>query len=140
MDEKASRKRYSLNELAVLSGLPVRTVRFYIQRGLVDRPIGEKRTAYYTQKHAEQLILIRRWSESGVSLERISELLLGGEPPIPDRGPQPGSVEIKSHLFVTDGVEMQIEPTRAGLEPEEVRALFAAVMVAYGRVKGGRKP
>ena len=65
----------SLEQLATLTGVPARTIRYYIARGLLDRPQGEKRGAYYEPRHAEQLAAIRRWQESGLSLERVAELL-----------------------------------------------------------------
>jgi DNA-binding transcriptional MerR regulator len=68
---------YSIDELAALAELPRRTVRYYIQQGLVDRPIGEKRAAYYTAVHLEQLLTIRKWQHAGLSLDRIREILAG---------------------------------------------------------------
>ena len=59
--------------------LPRRTVRYYIQEGLVDRPAGAKRGAYYTKHHVEQLMTIRTWQRAGLSLERIRELVSDGE-------------------------------------------------------------
>ena len=38
---------YPLAELVVLADLPPRTVRYYVQIGLVDRPEGETRAARY---------------------------------------------------------------------------------------------
>ena len=43
----------TLDELAALVDLPKRTVRYYIQLGLVDRPEGETRAARYGPRHAE---------------------------------------------------------------------------------------
>ena len=53
------RQTYSLQELATLVELPERTVRYYIQLGLVDRPEGETRAARYGERHLEQLLEIR---------------------------------------------------------------------------------
>ena len=36
-----------------------------------------------------------------------------------------------SHLVVADGVELTLEPTRAGLSPEAARALFTGVLALY---------
>ena len=66
---------YSLQELAALVELPERTVRYYIQLGLVDRPEGETRAARYGERHLEQLLEIRKWQRAGLSLERIRELV-----------------------------------------------------------------
>jgi len=126
---------YSLDELAALVDLPKRTIRYYVQLGLVDRPIGETRAAHYTPAHAEQLVAIRKWTASGVSLERIGELLAGAEAPAPPRARGPGTVEVWSHLVLADGVELTIEPGRAGLSPAQVRALFREVGAAYERIR-----
>ena len=127
---------YSIDELAALAELPRRTVRYYIQQGLVDRPIGEKRAAYYTALHLEQLLTIRKWQHAGLSLDRIREILAGPDatlmPPARPRGA--GTVEVWSHLVVADGVELTLEPGRAGLTPEQVRAFFRAVTQAYARI------
>jgi len=121
--------------LATLADLPRRTVRYYIQLGLVDRPVGETRAAHYLPRHLEQLLQIRKWTVAGVSLERIRELLSGEPPPVPQRPRGAGSVEVWSHLVVTDGVELTLEPSRAGLAPEEVREFFRGVLALYENIK-----
>lgn len=97
-----------------MAELPKRTVRYYIQLSLVDRPIGETRAAYYTAHHLDQLLQIRKWTQAGVSLERIAELLNGAPPPVPARPRGPGTVEVWSHLVVADGIEVTLEPGRVG--------------------------
>lgn len=129
--------RYSIDELAALAELPRRTVRYYIQQGLVDRPIGEKRAAYYTAIHLEQLLTIRKWQNAGLSLDRIREILAGSDagmlPPARPRGA--GTVEVWSHMVVTDGLEVTLEPGRAGLAPEEVREFFRGVSALYEQIR-----
>ena len=110
---------YPLADLCVLADMPVRTVRYYVQTGLVDRPEGETRAARYGVKHLEQLLLIKKWAAAGVSLDRIKELLHGEQAPVPLRPRAVGSVEVCSHLTVTDGIEIVIEPGRAGLSQDE---------------------
>ena len=123
---------FTLEEIAALSELPRRTVRYYIQAGLVDRPQGIGKGAFYTQQHVEQLLLVRKWQLAGLSLERIGEVLKqqtsGPLPPTPRRA---GTVEVWSHLVVADGVEITLEPGRAGLTPEQVRAFFRGVTQMY---------
>ena len=124
-------KTFTLDELCTLSDTPRRTVRYYIQLGLVDRPIGETRAAHYVGRHLEQLLKIRQFTDAGVSLERIREVLSGEAPPVPPRQRKPGSVQVRSHLFIADGVELQISPEDAGLTPEQVRSFVRKVMQAY---------
>jgi DNA-binding transcriptional MerR regulator len=128
-------KTFSLDEIAVLAELPRRTVRYYIQCGLIDRPQGIGKGAFYSERHVEQLLLVRKWQLAGLSLERIGELLKqpddGPLPPMPRRA---GTVEVWSHLVVADGIELTLEPGRAGLTPEQVRAFFRAVSQAYAQI------
>ncbi len=113
---------------------PKRTVRYYIQIGLVGRPTGETRAAHYSAAHLEQLIRIRKWTGAGVTLERIREILAGADAPVPPKPRQPGAVEVRSHLLVADGVELSLEPGRAGLSPGQARALFRSVLNAYNTI------
>jgi DNA-binding transcriptional MerR regulator len=135
MKDVAPPKEYSLNELCVLTDFTARTVRYYVQAGLVDRPVGETRAARYFARHLEQLLLIKKWTGAGVSLERIRELLQGAEAPVNARARQPGTVEVCSRLVVTDGIEVVIEPTRAGLSPEQVRRFVHSVIRLYEEVR-----
>ena len=134
----AAERRFSFEELAALVDLPKRTIRYYVQIGLVDRPIGETRAAYYTSSHVEQLLAVRKWSDAGISLERIRELLQGAEAPAPASARKPGTVEVWSHLVIADGVELNLDPSRAGMSSEEVRRFTAEVMSLYERVKQKR--
>ena len=125
----------TLDDLAALTGTTSRTVRFYIQQGLVSRPEGAKRGAYYLRRHVEQLLMIRRWTDAGLSLDRIRELVAGAPedpPPMPAR---PGSVEVWSRVTLADGLEIHLEPGRAGLSPEQVRALVRGIADAYHAVR-----
>lgn len=122
---------YSIDQLCALTDLPKRTVRYYMQLGLVDRPVGETRAAHYTPVHLGQLMQIRTLADAGVSLERIREVLAGGESPVAARQPQPGAISVRSHVFIAPGVELQIDPQEAGLSPEQLRAFVRTVMSAW---------
>ena len=77
---KEKEQLFTLDEISSLVDLSRRTVRYYIQVGLVDRPDGVGRGARYTNRHLDQLLEIRKWQQAGLSLERIRELLgAGGE-------------------------------------------------------------
>ncbi|WP_423708401.1 helix-turn-helix domain-containing protein [Undibacterium sp. WLX3042] len=126
-----SPEEFTLADLCVLADLPVRTVRYYVQIGLVDKPYGETRAARYRTHHLEQLLLVKKWTAAGVSLDRIRELLHGEDPPVPAKPHAAGSIEVRSHLTVANGIEIVIEPGRAGLTPEQVREFVRSVMQAY---------
>ena len=126
---------YTLDELCDLTGLPKRTVRYYVQIGLVDRPEGETRAARYFPRHLDQLITVRRLVDAGLSLERIGALLRGEDNVLPPVERRPGSVEVRAHIAVADGVEIQVESSRIGLGPEQLRRFAREVIELYERIR-----
>lgn len=137
-EASSSAPSYPLTELCVLADLPPRTVRYYVQIGLVDRPEGETRAARYGARHLEQLLLLKKWTTAGVSLDRIREILQGEQARIPPRPRGTGSIEVCSHLTVADGIEIVIEPGRAGMAPEQVRSFVKGVMAVFTKVSSGQ--
>jgi DNA-binding transcriptional MerR regulator len=127
-------KTFSLDDVCTLTDFSKRTVRYYMQLGLVDRPIGETRSAHYLQVHIDQLLSIKKLTDAGVSLERIREVLAGEESPVLARKRKPGSIEVKSHLFIAPGIELQISPEEADMSPEQVRALIEELMNVTNKV------
>src|SRR5262244_4041996 len=70
-------RRYGIEELAELGGVTRRTVRYYVQRGLLPTPLGTGRGPHYTPAHLERLIQIRKLQETGVPLAEITARLDG---------------------------------------------------------------
>jgi len=66
---------FNIDTLARKNRLTRRTIRYYIQRGLLPRPEGGGRGHYYTDEHQRRLDLIQKWSRQGVPLEKIREYL-----------------------------------------------------------------
>lgn len=132
---------FALQELCVLADMPVRTVRYYISLGLVDKPHGETRAARYQTAHLEQLLLIKRWSAQGLGLERIRELLHApAQDTTPARSRRPGDIEVCSHLLIAEGLELVIAPSRAQLNPEQLRQFARLVMQAHAQVMHSAAP
>jgi len=130
--------RFTLEELCKLAETPRRTVRFYIQRGLVDRPEGTGRGSYYTTEHLERLLAVRRWRDAGLSLEAIAEALGTGDDEglsgLPVRPRRKGSVEVWSRVLVDDGIELFVDPRRARLSPEGLRKLARGAADLHRRI------
>lgn len=126
---------YSLEELASLAAAKPRTVRYYIQLGLVDRPDGETRAATYGPRHLEQLIRIRRLQDGGFTLDQIRERGLGHADSGEVRPRFTGAVEVWSRITLADGIEVSIEPGRAGLSAEQVRRLSQEVTQIFENLK-----
>jgi DNA-binding transcriptional MerR regulator len=67
----------TLAEIAEASGLPARTVRFYIARGLLNGPAKGGRVAAYTAEHVERLERIKHLQATGRTLSEICRILGG---------------------------------------------------------------
>lgn len=67
--------RFTARELAVLAGVPERTVRFYVAEGLLPPPTGRGRGAHFEEEHLHRLKLIRAMQQAGNDLETIGEYL-----------------------------------------------------------------
>jgi DNA-binding transcriptional MerR regulator len=67
--------RYLIEEFCALTGFSRRTVRYYVQEGLVYPPAGRGRGGYYSDLHVAQLARIRFLQEQGYRLDAIRGLL-----------------------------------------------------------------
>ena len=118
---------FSLEQLSALTDLPLRTIRYYIQLGLVERHEGDRKHARYTQKHIDQVLQVRSLAAQGTPLERIKQLLHGiSTPPPPPKSA--GDISVISKVFVAPGVELHLEPQTAGLTPEKLRKFVRTVL------------
>jgi DNA-binding transcriptional MerR regulator len=134
--------RYTLDELCSLLGLTKRTIRFYMQEGLVSRPEGQKRGSYYLDTHLQQLQQIQAWQKAGYSLDRIRELMQDGAIPgetLAPMRPQRGEVQVWSRVHIAPGVELSIEPQQAGLNPDEARELYRKIGEIIDQLQEGDK-
>ncbi|MGH3054299.1 MAG: helix-turn-helix domain-containing protein, partial [Gaiellaceae bacterium] len=63
LDEKAREEEFTLAELADRTGMSERTIRYYIQFGLLPSPEGAGPKSRYTPSHLSRLTLIRMLQE-----------------------------------------------------------------------------
>ncbi len=131
--------RYTLFELEDATGVPARTIRYYIQRELVDRPEGEKRGSFYTQAHVAQLLRIRGWTEQGLSLERIARLLAAKDAP-PTLPSERGTLSVRTHVHLGPGLELVISPDEIGLDQAALRRLIRNIVDATEHTVASRPP
>jgi len=68
---------FNIETLAEKTGTTRRTIRYYVQRGLIAKPEGGGRGHYYTDEHLDRIKQIQRLSSQGVPLEAIKRLLSG---------------------------------------------------------------
>lgn len=76
--------RFTLAELVDASGLPERTIRHYIQAGIVAPALGRGRSRYFTPHHLEQVMRVADLREKRYSLEEIRGMLAPAPEPASD--------------------------------------------------------
>jgi DNA-binding transcriptional MerR regulator len=67
--------RFSLQELTDATGVPKRTVRYYITEGVVPVSEGKGRSAYYTSEHVSALARVKDLRQQNLSIEEIRQVL-----------------------------------------------------------------
>ena len=78
----------SIGELAGQSGVTRRTIRYYVEIGLLPPPSGAGKAAVYGEDHLDRLSLIKKLQSMRLSLEEIRDELAGRT-----RSPEPASGE-----------------------------------------------
>jgi len=147
----ADEKRYTISELAELTGVSRRTVRYYVQRTLIPPPLGAGRGHYYTRAHVRRIAKIRDLQDLGFSLDEIESQLTGPLPALlgrrtqadssptqeyapPGAPPEPEDEE-PSHwtrVVIAKGVELQVEGGTYRLSPARLKKLKKAVTEILG--------
>ena len=111
---------FGIAELAARGGVSRRTVRYYVQRGLLPRPTGVGRGNHYTGAHLARLLEVRELQERGVPLAAITA---GSEEPATGASPvgaaPAGDAWFRSAL--TPDVELHVRGRR--LSPTTLEAL-----------------
>ena len=66
---------YTIDELAAVSGVPSRTIRFYQSKGALPKPKRKGRVAFYGSEHLERLKLIGQLQDRGLRIRAIRDLV-----------------------------------------------------------------
>ena len=111
----SSPKEYTIDDLAAVTRVPSRTIRFYQSKGVIQKPQLRGRIAYYTEAHVERLKLVAELQDRGLQIKAIGDIVARL-----DRG------ELALHEWL--GVEDQLkEPWAADLpkvcDTNELRSL-----------------
>jgi len=136
-----SEERYSIGELAERAGVSRRTVRFYVQRGLLPPPLGRGRGEHYDATHLAAVSRVKALQLAGASLDEIrARLTPGGAASVGEAspayaapaGPQdaqcPGHVGVEGWYIrqaVLPGVELHLSAGHPPLDERQLAALAA---------------
>jgi DNA-binding transcriptional MerR regulator len=104
-------ERYAVGDLADLGGVSRRTVRYYVQEGLLPPPLGVGRGDHYGRQHLDRLLQVKALQEAGRSLDDIRQLLDDGVPPAARAAvavARPLPREVWRRVTVAPGVELHV--------------------------------
>jgi DNA-binding transcriptional MerR regulator len=102
--------RYAIGDLARLAGVSRRTVRYYVQEGLIAPPHGVGRGNHYGAEHLEQILRVKSMQEAGRTLEEIRHRFAPAARRKEPAAAEPAPVErsIWRRLTLAPGVELHV--------------------------------
>ena len=126
---------FNIQTLARKTGITRRTIRYYVQRGLIPRPEGGGRGHYYTKDHLDSIKKIQQLSSQGVPLEAIKRLVSGGgiaeaarqEPAAPSYSEPAESTFPMSHksqwIRINLGTDVELSFKKDALSDDDQKAI-----------------
>jgi DNA-binding transcriptional MerR regulator len=115
-------KQYTIDQLSELTGFTRRTIRYYIQEGLLEPPAGRGRGGFYFDSHLQTLLQIKSLQERGLGLTAIMGLLK-----IDETEPISNIREVWIKYQVIPGCEISI---RRDLEQQENKKITEIIKIA----------
>ncbi len=122
--------RFAVGELADLGGVSRRTVRYYVQEGLLPAPFGIGRGDHYGPAHLERIRQVKAFQEQGLSLDEIRVRLaapggdrLAAAAMRADAPPSPPAATVWRRVRLTPGVELHVSGDVRQPGPDALRAL-----------------
>ncbi|TAK19964.1 MAG: MerR family transcriptional regulator [Myxococcaceae bacterium] len=147
MDERRP-QRLKLDELAERAGVSARTVRYYVQRGLLPAPEFRGPDTAYGEEHLHRLKAIRALQERHMPLDAIEAALAGKSPEEIARiarGKAPAAVDVTPAVSRSTVERITRHTLAPGLElhvsdqaSPEVRALADLLLREAAHTRGTR--
>jgi DNA-binding transcriptional MerR regulator len=125
-------KQYTIEDLCDLTGFSRRTIRYYVQEGLIDPPAGRGRGGFYYDSHLNKLLKIKALQDKGLRLSAILPVLKQRDLPQPQE--EIVTREVWVRYPIAEGIEIHIS---RDLEEKERKKLDEVVRVARSILKGG---
>ena len=122
-DDSSGRGSFTLVELAEVSGVPARTIRFYIAKGLLPPPLVGGRSACYGEEHLKELERIKTLQGQGQTLAQIAWQLGEGQKDV--RPPEPSAWW---NYPVSKDVAVEVRCDSSPWRLKQVRSLIAQMI------------
>jgi DNA-binding transcriptional MerR regulator len=131
----AAMDAFKLEELARAADVAPRTIRYYVQRGLLPAPEFRGKDTTYGAEHLRRLRAIKRMQEARVPLEEIAARLGAGR----EDAPPPAAREVAAPSVPIQGERWARLPIAPGLDlhladdaAPEVRRLAREILTQHG--------
>jgi DNA-binding transcriptional MerR regulator len=125
-------KQYTIEDLCELTGFSRRTIRYYVQEGLIDPPAGRGRGGFYFDSHLDKLLKIKSLQDRGLRLSAILPVLKQRD--VLESPQEIVAREVWVRYPIADGIEIHIS---RDLEEKERKKLDEIVRLARSILKGG---
>ncbi len=115
-------KKYTIEQLSEKTGFSKRTIRYYIQEGLLAAPAGRGRGGFYFDSHLHKLYQIKSLQEKGMKLASIVDYFKEKK--------EVASIyrrDIWVKYEILPGLEISVEKN---LEEQEKKKVFEIIRVA----------
>ena len=113
-------------ELAARAGLPGRTIRFYIAKGLLPGPVKAGRGATYGKEHLETLRSIKASQAKGLTLSEVARRLSGES-----QGQLPAPIAWRNYTLAED-VTVSVRADVAPWRLKQIRRYLSEMAVGLG--------
>jgi DNA-binding transcriptional MerR regulator len=124
--------KYTIKELSDITGYPRRTIRYYIQIGLLESPEGRGRRGLYSDSQLTKLKTIKSLQEKGMSLSAIIDYLKAGK----SAEKEGFAREIWTRYEIISGIELLV---RKDIEDRNSKKIFELIRVTKSITRGGIK-
>ena len=132
--------RYTIDDLTRMTGVTRRTVRFYVQRGLIPPPSGRGRGQHYGEEHLAGIRRVQNLKRAGKKLDDIKmegrqpqETVVGSTAPEETAG-----CEVTRILLAEEGIWLELEHGATMPEPARLDRLAELCRQELGLPPGGR--
>ena len=122
--------KYTIDDLCDLTGFSRRTIRYYVQEGVIDPPAGRGRGGFYYDSNLQKLQQIKSLQEKGMSLIAIGKYLNQG------KIEEPGLLRnVWAEYEIMPGLEIHV---RRDVEEQFQKKILDILKIAQSIAKGDK--
>ena len=123
-------KQYTIREICDITGYSRRTIRYYVQIGLIEPPSGRGRGGFYNDSHVNKLKQVKALQEKGMQLSVIMEYLKTERAGVPEE--DVAKREIWVRIEIAPGIEISV---RRDIEEKKGKKIDEIIRVAKSILK-----